>query len=224
MSVLPKTQAGQAVWHTDRDGLSLRLPSATIFIKATTEAGQPEYTIWVATADGHEVGRIVVPPRDAHYDFFREFHRAATEAGWDVLSREIEKSLLQEGTVGTTSAATTLPPELPSGPTSEQAEEFFTRVAGEWHVDFSRGEEDVRIDQNGNVFLLGTMHGKSISPSVRPVFRLEVLACNPTLDQVEIAKVKLNGRTKQIEVLHVTKDEMTGYAKHDGHKLKYTRR
>jgi hypothetical protein len=141
-----------------------------------------------------------------------------------MLTREIQKSMDQEGSVGATTTTTAIPPELPSRPTSEQAEEFFTRIAGDWHLDYSRGEEDVRIDENGNVFLLKLMDGKPFTTTTRAVFHLEVLACNAAVDQVEIAKVKANGRTRQIEVLQVTQKEMTGYAKHDGHKLKYTRR
>ena len=226
-SVLPKTHSGQAVWQTDGESLSLRLPAATISIKTGSGGEEPEYTVSVSLPDGCEVGRIVIPATDSQYSLFQSLYKAAQEACWAALAREIGNSIADGGVVGlttTTTTTTTPPPELPSGPTAEQAQEFFERIAGEWHMHYSRGQEDLRIDENGNIFVLTMKRGAPVATTARPKFRLELLACSSTLDQVEIAKVEPNGKTYQIEVLQVKPSEMSGYAKHDGHKLAYTRR
>ncbi len=220
--LLPKTQGNQAAWINDGDTLTIHLPTVRVSLGANTaEDNKVEYFAVVALPNGKEVAKATVVQGNSLYSGFQMIYAAAQDASWKTLARDIEKLVSEQDIIGTT---TTAPPELPAQSTSEQAQLFFEKIAGEWRLDYSHGEEVVNIDTNGNYFMLTLKDGKVISTTARPHFRLEVLSCNDALTSVEIAKVLLNGRTRQIEVLEVAADKMTGYAKHDGHKLIYTRR
>lgn len=228
-TILAKTQAGQAAWQTDGEWFTLRTPPAMISIRAAAEDDDAEYLVAVSLPDGREIGRIAVASSDGNYAMYQSLYEGAAKACWSALADAIQKSVHESATIGVTTSTgptttTTPAPELPPRPTSKQALDVFERIAGEWHLDFSKGQEDVRISEDGNLFVLTTSRGKVVATTMRPTFRLELLACNSSLDQVEIAKVEPNGRTRQIEVLHITETEMSGSAKHDGHSLKYTRR
>ena len=217
-----KTAIGQAVWLNDGEMLTIRLPNVQISLGAVTaQNGETEYCARVALPNGKPVATVNVAPEHPYYSSFQDMYTLAERASWTTLAREIEKSVSEEGMIGT---STTAPPQLPAQPTPDQARSVFERVNGEWHLDYSHGEELVNIDTNGNYFVVALQDGKTVSTTTCPTFRLEVLSCNANFTAVEIAKVLLNGRTRQIEVLNVTTDKMTGYAKHDGHRLVYTRR
>src|SRR5262249_36247721 len=100
--------------------------------------------------------------------------------------------------------------QLATGPTSAQREQVFKKIMGEWHLDFSRGQETVLIDANGNYFVTSEKRGREYSPK----FKLVLLACNPELTKIEIGKDYPDGKRLQIEVLTLSDDRMTGVAKH----------
>jgi hypothetical protein len=97
---------------------------------------------------------------------------------------------------------------------SEQATRVLKKMAGRWQLDFSRGKETVRIEEDGSVFS---------DAKANPKFHLVVLAVNDATGAVEVAKDTADGRRVQIEHLTITPDSMTGHAKHDGHRLNYKR-
>jgi hypothetical protein len=105
------------------------------------------------------------------------------------------------------------PPLVPS---AEESRAFFTRISGQWQLDFGHGKESVRIDNEGRYF---------IGKESQPAFMLRLLAATRDYSFVEMAKDKVpDGRRFQIEVLRVSDREMIGEAKHDRHRLHYTKR
>jgi len=87
-------------------------------------------------------------------------------------------------------------------------------MSGRWDLDFSRGKERVTIREDGAYF---------VSSRPEPSFCLQVLAWNEATSTAEVAKDRPDGRRLQIEYLKITPDAMIGHAKHDMHKLIYTR-
>ncbi len=77
------------------------------------------------------------------------------------------------------------PPRPPTPPNAEQIEKIFNTIKGDWHLNYSRGTEEVAIDPAGNYF---------VKPATSlPTFRLTVIACSPDLKTVEWGKDKPNG-------------------------------
>ncbi len=95
----------------------------------------------------------------------------------------------------------------------DQANRVLKKMSGRWNLDFSRGQEKAEIREDGSYIL----SGKELK------FRLVVLAVNEDTSTVEVGKDTPDGRRYQIEYLTITPDKMIGHAKHDGHKLSYTR-
>lgn len=93
-------------------------------------------------------------------------------------------------------------------------------MVGEWHLDYSRGQEDVRIDNDLNYFV----RDKSGKYPATPTFKLVIIATSVDFSKVEIGKDRLDGRRLHNETLAVSKSLMEGVAKHDQHRLVYTRR
>ena len=60
--------------------------------------------------------------------------------------------------------------------TPDQAHSFFENVKGEWHLDYSRGQEDINIDENGNYFTHSLRDAKAVSTTNRPSFHLKLLS------------------------------------------------
>ena len=113
----------------------------------------------------------------------------------------------------------TSPPPLPQPPNGDQVAKILTKVTGQWNLDYSRGQEPVIIDSAGNYYI----NPADASRRKPPSFRLAIIACNPELTVVEWRKDKINGTSLQIEVLNLTEDKIEGFAKHDEHRLVYTR-
>lgn len=220
-TLLPKTRRGQAAWQTDGEVLTLRLPVALVSLKPIPKEPGTDYEMWLSQPDGRQLGLVAFTPQDQNYPAVRELYTSATKASWELIEREIQRMALEEEIIGLSVSTPSPSPSLPIGPTVQQAEDFFNRIQGEWHLEFSRGQEDCRIDTDGKYFRLRT---RQATTAEKPAFHLELLASTSNFERVEIAKVELNGRTRQIEVLDVTQNEMIGYAKHDRHSLKYTRR
>ncbi len=129
-------------------------------------------------------------------------------------------------TTNSETIASTQPPSLPPAsvpPSVQQASDFFNCIKGNWHLTYERGTEDLTIDGTGNYFVRTTQRGKTVTQAARPAFRLRLLACDQSLQNVEISKDELNGKVRQIEVLKVSEKELVGFAKHDRHKLHYKR-
>lgn len=103
-------------------------------------------------------------------------------------------------------------------PSDEQAISVYNKIGGTWELNYSRGIERVHIDKNGNYFIIGGDTSEKLK------FHLGVSSCDDLLENVEIAKIELNGKTRQIEALKILLGQMTGYAKHDQHGLRYIRK
>ena len=213
-SLLPKTVTGQALWQNRGREVVLRVANTEIIVG---QESPDAYFARIVVQGEIEAARADVKQGDPYFQQFEGMYKAARRASLQVIATAIEKAVTETEIVGTT---TTGPPELPPSPTPLQAEQFFERIKGKWRLAYPSGaRETLRIDEDG------TCYGPiaNISDPVEPLFHLELLRCNSTMDHVEIAKVQPDGRTRQIEVLRVTDDEMTGEVKHTKRRLDYQR-
>jgi hypothetical protein len=110
---------------------------------------------------------------------------------------------------------------------NEAAKAFFQKVAGKWHLDWGRGQEDLRIDVFGNYFLIPV--GKK---EVR-YFTLEnvVFAAKDQhvgFDKVDTgefdSKARPKGRRLARDEVDIASDVLSMHGVDDkGRRLKYTR-
>ncbi|HET6882401.1 MAG TPA: hypothetical protein VFI31_19705 [Pirellulales bacterium] len=202
--VLVRTGDGQLRWFCEDDHLLAELPNQT-----TVEVAQGQDTdvvVSLKSASGIVYGQMKAPktPESAVAKLYTLAHQHAGKS----IFADIMDSLKLSGsaTVEVVQAAPRVSPE--------QAVEVLQRMKGSWNLDFTSGKEHARISADGDYFRNG---GKD------PAFRLKVLAWNESKSSAEVAKDWPDGRRLQIESLTIARDTMTGYAKHDGHKLSYTR-
>jgi hypothetical protein len=110
--------------------------------------------------------------------------------------------------------------------TVEAAKKFFLMIAGKWHLRWSKGEENVRIDEFGNYYV--------IQPSGEvDCFTLEKVLFDPSTNHVSFDKVstgkrsdgEVKGFRHSREVLDISTDTRTmqGYDEPFRNTLKYTR-
>jgi hypothetical protein len=79
---------------------------------------------------------------------------------------------------------------LPANPN-----DVFTRLAGNWHLDYSTGEEDIRIDEQGNYY-----YSRGIAEEL--VFTLSLQEFDK--DQLRVCWEKVNTRPDRKERIHTT--------------------
>ena len=211
-----KTRNNEAIWQKAREGFLLKLQNGTFEVAPEKPERDQGYDLVVKTPESFIVYQIKCKPNDPDYPPVKSLYEAALQSYLASFYGNLENELSKPGVIKSEFAS---PPPIPTAPTEEQSRRFFTKIQGNWHLDYSRGKENVRIDNEGRYFVID---GPGSDPTT-PKFRLKLLDCNSELTRVEIAKdfVK-NGRRLHIEVLTVTEKRMEGVATYDQHKLTYT--
>ena len=213
-----KSVLGEAPWITEGSAVRVNSPSGIVVLERAGDESEEAITLSIFSPNGMLSGAQTFSPGESGFNDVANLYNIARQAGLE----NIVKGILADMSSGRITASAH-PPQLPDRPSVSQAEKFFSRIEGNWHLDYGHGREAIHIDSLGNLFVLSLKDGKPAATTARPKFRLELLRCNSELSDVEIAKVESNGRTFQIEILLVESDRMTGTAKHDGHRLRYTR-
>ena len=215
-----KTAIGEAKWKKEEEVFVFRLEPYT-FRLGKMEGGNL-YKLDVLLAEDVFVD-ATIKKSDVGFDDIGRLYNLAAGGLPDIPARIDAMIEKLRGRV---------PSELPSiaptppRPTVEQAQKFFEKIAGNWHLKFEKrsgefGTEDLRIETDGRYFTFSMRGEKPIATTVFPKYRLLLLSCDESLENVEISKQELNGRQRQVEVLKVTGQQMTGFAKHDEHALLY---
>jgi hypothetical protein len=169
-------------------------------------------------ADENPIGTMDIRNDDGSFKIVQELYDEAARNTVLRLFEEAKKTIERGSQKELPPLLFSAPPPLPALPTQDQIEQIFKNVAGKWNLDYSRGKEKVLIDSSGNYYALPNEPSKG-----PPNFRLAIIACNPELTEVEWAKDRLNGQRRQIEVLTITKNKLEGSAKHDQHRLVYSK-
>ncbi len=116
----------------------------------------------------------------------------------------------------------TLDPATVGGVTDKAKDTVFQKIEGIWLLNFGRGEEEVKIERNGEYYVTSEKKGPRLA------FKLVLLAHNDDFSEIELGKDELNGRRRQIEVLTLSPvlkpTQMKGVAKHDQHPLLYAKK
>jgi hypothetical protein len=225
--ILEGTRHGRVRWTAENDRVIAEFPAAKLNLEPSdaTRTGfrislvsPSEATIWAATTD----------PSDPLTHTLQEMYQLAMRAAVSAVLKRIQEDLCATDEDSADTMTSTTPP--PARPSSDAAFRFFEFIKGRWQLEFFRrsgdvrGQEEVEIDSTGNLFRVPSDKGRALSRDVRPSFRLELLESDDDLTRVEIAKVDPTGRIRQIEVLNVSSAQMEGFAKHDGHRVLYSRK
>lgn len=221
-ALLRKTEAGASIWtRANADELTVRLASSTIVVGR--KASDPSsYFVAIEAADGSEIDRAEANPTTESYDAIANlFHRAADTTVLDFVKRARQQvealgtpQIIEIGGDIVGNLAGSLVPKR------ADVQQVINKIKGDWDLDYTRGRERVHIDDYGNYFANPTPEKLKELPS----FRLSILALSPDFMRIEMRKDEPNGTPRQIELLTIAPEAMTGYAKHDQHKLKYIRR
>lgn len=200
--LLDRTSQGKLQWHRENDHLVTGLPNQTTIEVAANEG--PEVVVKVKGASGVVYGEVK-SPKAPETPAGRLYMLASEEAAKSIFSEIMDSLELTDSVaVGVVRAVSRVSPE--------QAALVLQKMQGSWNLDFSRGRERVKINSDGTLFR---------NEDKEPAFQLKVLAWNENTSSAEVAKDRPDGRRLQIEYLTITPDAMTGYAKHDGHRLFY---
>lgn len=235
-----RAAANEVDWAKEGARFFVELPDLLLSLsrKGELEDPEPEIVFEVDTPEGTRIGILQVKARDPGYSDLKQLldYAEGYSADWDerimAVARLIERGSGRIGGAVVEAPISRLasPPPPPPRPTELQALAFFEKLAGKWELKFEKrlgsfGTEVLEIDENGNYFTIThQLGGKDIARTIRPTYRLVLVSCDPGLEHVEVSKEELNGKVRQIEVLAVFPNSMEGYAKHDEHKLVYTRR
>jgi len=204
--LLHQTAENRLPWYRENGSVFVALPNQTT-VELEGDADGPDVVIRVKGPSGIVYGEARCPKSpDSHVG---KLYQAASEQAAMSIFREIMDSIQF-------SHSATAEVDAPAVPrvTPEQCAHVLERMAGRWTLEFARGRGQVTINRNGDYF---------IRERDQPTFLLKVLAWNEETSTAEVAKDKADGRRRQIEQLKITRDAMVGCAKHDGHKLRYTR-
>lgn len=203
--ILAKTAEGKLHWVREGDRLLAGLPNQTT-VELVGNGEGSDLLLQVKGASDVLFGELK-SPRSLESPVFKLYALASEKAAAS-LFMEIMDSLSM-----TDSAAVEVVRPLPRV-SSEQAARVLKKMEGRWILDYSRGQQPVKITADGAVFR---------NDEMQPAFRLKVLAWNEATSSVEVAKDRPDGRRLQIEYLTIAPNTMRGYAKHDGHALTYLR-
>lgn len=197
--LLTQTRCGRLVWGLEDGELSAVLSKRMTVILSRT----PEGLLTASVRRGPDVlGRIELRgPGEA------ELYEGALASARQDAYTELMDAIKASGSFA--------PHPLPPRVTADVRDRVFGMLKGRWAVEYSTGKEVARIDAGGSYFVEGR--------GEKPAFHLVVIATNPDLTKVEVAKDFPDGRRKQIEFLNLGKDAMSGYAKHDGRSITYKR-
>ena len=211
--LLNQTRKGKMMWNAERDRYWVDLPNRMTITLLGNEVGPLKADIQ------RTLGDVVGAVEFSQSEMIDEeaealaLYEAAKSTAKRVIYADIIDSIKfsDSATTTKTTTTTTLPPAYAS---AEVSSGVLRKMAGRWALDYSRGKEIAVISEHG---------AYSIEGKQEPTFCLVVLAVNQTTSRVEVAKDLPGGRRRQIEYLTITEDEMSGYAKHDGHRLTYRR-
>ncbi len=202
--LIHRTQEEKLEWYRDDDRLFVGLPNQTTVEIHESDEG-PDFVIQIKGPTGTLYGQVKSPKKpDSPVG---NLYTAASQQAARSLFAEIMDSLQLRN-----SASAEVVRAVPRV-SAEQAARVLQKMEGDWNLDFSRGIERATI-KDGAYFV---NHQKDAK------FHLKVLAWNEQTSTAEVAKDKPDGRRLQIEHLTISGDAMTGFAKHDGHKLHYKR-
>ncbi len=217
-SLMGKTATGMAIWRSKDNVATIELPRFAISVGKDDSGEKPAYFARITWSDGREAAYATVDEGDPYYVSFRRMHEQAYGASVKSIAAEIRELVSGLDTLGLPPP----PPGLPSSPSAAQRHHLFRKIAANWTLTWGpqNRSEDVTINEEGKYFV--TRDGVT---TVKPVFELQLLECNADCTKVEWAKFSPEkARTTQIEVLEISADEMTGFAKHDRHPLTYRRK
>lgn len=208
-----QTVQHKASWYSEGEKLWIDLPN-----RVTIELSQPSEGKYAARIkrDSDELLGMIDSDR-AKTDGNGDRLKALYEAASGEASRSIYAEII-DSIKFTSSATAAVLPKVPKirEVSAEKAAEVLKKMAGRWHLDYSDGEETVEIREGGTYYVV-------VKNKPTFAFNLVVVAVNDATNAVEVAKDRPDGRRRQIEYLTLAENSMKGHAKHDGHKLVYTR-
>ncbi len=224
------TRQGRVKWVAGNDRVSATFSRARLNLEPS-KPSREEWDVSLISTGGETIWSANVSKDDALTAPVRELYELGMNAALKSVLSDIARDLKSSESSASDESITPTS-ELPhplARPSQDQAIVFFETIAGRWLLEFPRGQEEIEIDSSGNLFLVRTMRGPDIARDARPRYRLELLSAEPDFSNVEIAKVELTGRVRQIEVLWLARDgnqviKMKGHAKHDGHSIEYFRK
>jgi hypothetical protein len=224
-----KSSVNQVNWQRGEDFIAsdkligseylIRFPSSILSIAHIRPPDDQEYILFkMCSPDGRALTIERVPPSDPHWRLFLGLHESASHSPslWRPLVSEIKEALDGSSVVG-------LEPDLA---TVEAAKKFFIMIAGKWHLRWNTGEENVRIDEFGNYYVIE-------SDVEVNCFTLEKVLFDPSTNHVSYDKVSTGkrpasgtkGKRHAREVLDISADflSMQGYDEQSRNTLKYAR-
>jgi hypothetical protein len=217
--LLAKTRLNRIKWSAEPNRVRAELASASISLQRDPNS-EDSFTLSLLSSDGETVWSTTINRGDHNVvSLLRELYEIGTTSAVAAVFQQINQDLASEEP--SSGVTTTTPP--PARPTNEKALRLFEMVKGRWHLDYGRGQEEIEIDEAGNLYIVKASRGKDVAREIKPRYRLELLECDENLRHIELAKVDLTGRVRQIEVLDISPEKMKGVAKHDGHQLVYQR-
>lgn len=204
--LIQRTRDNKLEWFREDNRLAVDLPNHTV-VELVEEDTEPDFIVQVKAPSGIIYGWVKASKKQP--SSVTELHRIASERA----AKSIFVDIMDALKVTDTANVEVIRPAPRVD--AEQATHVLQMMEGQWDLDFSRGRERVTIRRDGMYF---------VDQQKEPKYRLKVLAWNEAKSAAEVAKDKLDGEKRfQIEFLTITGDTMSGYAKHDGHRLSYRR-
>ena len=229
-TLLAKSSANQVNWQRGEDFIAsdkligseylIRFPSSVLSIARIKPPDEQEYILFkMCSREGRPLTTERVPPGDPNWNVLLNLYESASHSPslWRPLVAEIKEALSGSSPVG-------LEPDLA---TVEAAKKFFLMVAGKWHLHWNKGDEDARIDEFGNYYI--------ISPTGEvESFTLEKVLFDPSTNHVSYDKVSTGknptawgpkGNRHSREILDISTDvrTMQGYDEPFRSAIRYTR-
>lgn len=199
----------------------VRFYDCVLSVTLVRPSSRPEYVvIEIRDLKGRVLRTARAEANAAEWSLFHGLYESATQSSslWSHLVDEADRMLETFGRIG-------VPPRQ-DGIAAPEA--FFRRVAGKWHLQYREaGQEDLRIDESGNYFLL--LPDKEVR-----YFTLENVLFDPSTNHVSFDKIdtgefdpknRPQGHHHARDVLDISSDwrAMQGYGEPERYPLKYTR-
>jgi hypothetical protein len=221
--LLHKTKANEVLWETSGNRYYMSLKPNTIFsISAEDIAPDVDKNVVYQTPPPNQTAyriRIIANENDMLADFQAKlstplfnparslYFQVESVVSNELLNQYLEV-LKQPGVIGH------IAHRNPSQLTLEQQKKVIQKMRGNWALDYTTGNEVVRIDDEGRYY---------IGASETPKFTLTVIACNEMTTRAEVAKDQLDGKRHSIEMLTFAPNRIFGVAKEDQRKVIYTK-
>jgi hypothetical protein len=231
-TLLEKSGNNKVIWHekaTRRGTVFFQVeftPDIAINVGYEQSPSSPD-TVYASLNIGEKVAVSILAEEstvsgepDPNYVLIKQLYVDAERSSYhvDEALATIEASLASILPTGTSE-------EHPSATPTEN--NVLVRLAGTWNLDFSIGDEMVRIDATGNYFIVAPEQKQEICH-----FTLEQVTFDPAASAITFRKVdtgvppnSIKGRFHSTESLKVSNNwhTMTGVDSPFCHKLKYTR-